>query len=132
MSPRWPFSRRARFTIITIAKKPTQDLTSKPAEDVVAIAKKRTQDIASYPGPFHIQIGAFPDATQAEERLNLVKQALGPALLQKHPPFVMAVHLPTGVWIYRARLSQFDETQAKVVCKELHQKGLECWDIRSD
>ncbi|MFZ1110493.1 MAG: TIR domain-containing protein [Rhodomicrobium sp.] len=112
---------------------PAPAVSPEPPGNVLTISKKPTPDPSLNSGPFHIQVGAFPDAAQAEDRLNLVKQALGPALLQKHPAFVMPVPLPTGATMYRLRLSRFlDETQAKAVCAKLRQSGLECWDIRAD
>ncbi len=84
------------------------------------------------PGPYHVQVGAFPDQAQAEERLESVKQALDPGLLKQHPQFIMPVALPTGVTMFRARLSRFaSEAQAKSACKQLKRSGIECWDIRA-
>jgi len=85
------------------------------------------------PGPFHVQVGAFADQEQAKERLQSVKQALGAETLKAHPEFIMPVSLPTGVTMFRARLSRFtDEAQAKAACKRLKKSGIECWDIRAD
>jgi D-alanyl-D-alanine carboxypeptidase len=84
------------------------------------------------PGPFHVQVGAFSDREQAQERLESVKQALGGAAFKTHPEFIMPVSLPTGATMFRARLSRFaDEAQAKAVCKRLKRSGFECWDIRA-
>ncbi len=84
------------------------------------------------PGPFHVQVGAFADQAQAEERLQSVKQTLGAGVVKAHPEFIMPVSLPTGVTMFRARLSRFsDEAQAKSTCKRLKSSGIECWDIRA-
>ncbi|MFZ1109451.1 MAG: D-alanyl-D-alanine carboxypeptidase [Rhodomicrobium sp.] len=84
------------------------------------------------PGPFHVQVGAFPNEDQAQERLQSVKQALGLAVIKAHPEFIMTVALPTGVTMFRARLSRFaSEAQAKSTCKQLKRSGFDCWDIRA-
>ena len=85
------------------------------------------------PGPFHIQVGAFPDREKAKERLESVKEALGAAMLQAHPEFIVPVTMPSGGVMFRARLSRFgDEAQAKAACKRLKKSGIECWDIRAE
>jgi D-alanyl-D-alanine carboxypeptidase len=61
-----------------------------------------------------------------------VKEALEPGLLKQHPQFIMTVALPTGVTMFRARLSRFaSEAQAKSACKQIKRSGIECWDIRA-
>lgn len=61
-----------------------------------------------------------------------VERALGPAVIKAHPEFIVPVALPTGVTMFRARLSRFaDEAQAKSPCKQLRRTGIECWDIRA-
>jgi D-alanyl-D-alanine carboxypeptidase len=79
-----------------------------------------------------VQVGAFADREQAQERLDSVKQVLGAAALKTHPEFIMPVSLPSGATMFRARLSRFaDEAQAKAACKRLKNSGIECWDIRA-
>ena len=91
-----------------------------------------SRDIADQPGPYYVQVGSFPDEAQATQRLETVRQALGPSQLKAHPEFVMPVALPGGVTMYRARLSRFaDEAQAKSACKKLRTSGIECWDMRA-
>ena len=91
-----------------------------------------SRDVADQPGPYYVQVGSFPDEAQAAQRLENVKQTLGPGLLKAHPDFVMPVALPSGVTMYRARLSRFaDEAQAKSACKKLRNSGIECWDMRA-
>ncbi len=103
-----------------------------PAQTLAAATVEESQSL-DRPGPFHVQVGAFADREQAKERLESVKQALGAAVLKLHPEFIMPVSLPTGVTMFRARLSQFsDEAQAKAACKRLKKSGIECWDIRTD
>ncbi len=97
------------------------------AAATVAVSQKIDQ-----PGPFHIQVGAFADQTQAEERIASVKQALGSRMLKAHPEFIMQIALPSGTTMYRARFSRFtDEGSAKSTCKKLKRSGIECLDIRA-
>jgi len=103
-----------------------------PPPQTLASAAVATSQGMDQPGPYHVQVGAFPDQAQAEQRLERVRQALGPALIKAHPEFIMTVALPTGVTMFRARLSRFtDEAQAKSTCKRLKRSGIECWDIRA-
>jgi D-alanyl-D-alanine carboxypeptidase len=98
----------------------------------LAAATAEASERLDRPGPFHVQVGAFADREQAQERLESVKQVLGTAALKAHPEFIMPVSLPTGTTMFRARLSRFaDEAQAKAACKRLKKSGIECWDIRS-
>ncbi len=102
-----------------------------PAQTLAAATAEESQRL-DRPGPFHVQVGAFADREQAQERLESVKQVLGTAALRTHPEFIMPVSLPTGVTMFRARLSRFaDEAQAKAACKRLKKSGIECWDIRA-
>jgi len=103
-----------------------------PAPQTLAAATAEASDHLDWPGPFHVQVGAFPGREQAQERLESVKQVLGPAALKMHPEFIMPVSLPSGVTMFRARLSRFsDEAQAKAACRRLKKSGIECWDIRA-
>jgi len=102
-----------------------------PAQTLAAATAEESERL-DRPGPFYVQVGAFADREQAQERLENVKQVLGTAALKTHPEFIMPVSLPTGVTMFRARLSRFaDEAQAKAACKRLKKSGIECWDIRA-
>ncbi len=102
--------------------------TQKLATATLAVSR----DIADQPGPYYVQVGSFPDEAQASQRLETVKQALGASQFKAHPEFVMPVALPSGVTMYRARLSRFaDEAQAKSTCKKLRSSGIECLDMRA-
>jgi D-alanyl-D-alanine carboxypeptidase len=102
-----------------------------PAQTLAAATAEESERL-DRPGPFHVQVGAFADREQAQDRLESVKQVLGAAVLKTHPEFIMPVSLPTGATMFRARLSRFaDEAQAKAACKRLKRSGIECWDIRA-
>lgn len=98
------------------------------AAATVAVSK----ELEDQPGPYHVQVGSFPDQAQARQRLESVKETLGSALMKAHPEFIMPVALPSGVTMYRARLSRFaDDAQAKAACKKLKRSGIDCWEIRA-
>ncbi len=104
----------------------------KPQPQTLAAAAVAVSRDMDQPGPFHVQVGAFPDQEQARQRLESVKRALGAAVMKDHPEFIMTVALPTGVTMFRARLSRFaNEAQAKAACKQLKRSSIECWDIRA-
>jgi D-alanyl-D-alanine carboxypeptidase len=112
---------------VAVAKKEEPAEPQTLAAATVAVSQKIDQ-----PGPFHIQVGAFSDQAQAEERIANVKQALGSGMLKAHPEFIMQIALPSGVTMYRARLSRFsDEAAAKSACRKLKRSGIECWDIKA-
>ena len=103
------------------------------APQTLAAATAAESSGMDQPGPYHVQVGAFADREQARERLDSVREALGPAAMRAHPEFIMPVSLPAGRTMFRARLSRFsDESQAKAACKKLKDKGMECWGIRAD
>ncbi len=105
--------------------------TSQP-QTLAAASVAVSKELQDQPGPYHVQVGSFPDQAQARQRLESVKQALGSALMKAHPEFIMPVALPSGVTMYRARLGRFsDDVQAKAACKKLKQSGIDCWEIRA-
>jgi D-alanyl-D-alanine carboxypeptidase len=115
------------------AVQPVREATSRdePAQTLAAATAEESERL-DRPGPYHVQVGAFADREQAQERLENVKQVLGAAALKTHPEFIMPVSLPTGATMFRARLSRYaDEAQAKAACKRLKKNGIECWDIRA-
>jgi D-alanyl-D-alanine carboxypeptidase len=101
-----------------------------PPQTLAAATLAESQAL-DQPGPFHIQVGAFADQAQAEQRLESVKEMLGNGMIKAHPEFVMQVSLK-GTTMFRARLSHFsDEAQAKSACKRLKRNGIECMDIKA-
>jgi D-alanyl-D-alanine carboxypeptidase len=91
-----------------------------------------SREVVDQPGPYHVQVGAFPDHSQAQLRLESVRQALGPVFCKAHPDFIMPVSLSSGATMFRARLARFDnEAQAKSVCQKLKRSGIECMNVRA-
>ncbi|MBT3069977.1 D-alanyl-D-alanine carboxypeptidase [Rhodomicrobium sp. Az07] len=91
-----------------------------------------SRETVNLPGPYHVQVGAFPEKSQAQLRLESVRQALGPAFCKSHPDFIMPVSLASGATMFRARFARFDdETKAKSVCRKLKRSGIECMNVRA-
>lgn len=91
-----------------------------------------SREVVDQPGPYHVQVGAFPDHSQAQLRLESVRQTLGPAFCKSHPDFIMPVSLSSGATMFRVRLARFDnEAQAKSVCQKLKRSGIECMNVRA-
>lgn len=115
------------------AVQPAQTAKAEEASPTLAEATPAEPERISEPGPFHIQVGAFSDEAQAKERLESVREALGPEALRAHPEFIMPVSLPQGVTMFRARLSRFrNEAQARAACRRLKKSGIECWGIPAE
>ncbi|WP_127077497.1 D-alanyl-D-alanine carboxypeptidase [Rhodomicrobium lacus] len=107
--------------------------TAAPEPRTIATAEATgAREAMNQPGPYHVQVGAFPDHSQAQLRLESVRQALGPAFCKSHPDFIMPVSLSSGATMFRARFARFDdEAQAKSVCQKLKRSGIECMNVRA-
>ncbi|MBJ7542851.1 D-alanyl-D-alanine carboxypeptidase [Rhodomicrobium udaipurense] len=107
--------------------------TDAPEPRTIATAEAAaSREVVDQPGPYHVQVGAFPDHSQAQLRLESVRQALGPAFCKSHPDFIMPVSLSSGATMFRARFARFDnEAQAKSVCQKLKRSGIECMNVRA-
>jgi D-alanyl-D-alanine carboxypeptidase len=123
-----PDAKRTKAESVPHAVEPEEP---KKPQTLAAAAVAASRDL-DQPGPFHVQVGAFPNEEQAQERLQSVREALGSSVMKAHPEFIMTVALPTGVTMFRARLSRFaSEAQAKSTCKLLKRSGFDCWDIHA-
>jgi D-alanyl-D-alanine carboxypeptidase len=76
------------------------------------------------PSGYHIQIGAFSSAEDAERQLAAVKLRMG-ALLNGTAPITQLVQVD-GKIFFRARYSGFDAVRAKTVCTELRRLQFDC------
>jgi D-alanyl-D-alanine carboxypeptidase len=80
----------------------------------------------SVPSGWVIQIGATPDAGQAQALLSKAKDQGGKAL-SRATPFTVAVNSGSQQ-LYRARFGGFDnQDRAAAACKALKRKGFACW-----
>jgi D-alanyl-D-alanine carboxypeptidase len=75
-------------------------------------------------GPFHVQVGAYGTAQEAEKRLSDVRQKAA-KMLAGHAPLTVPFNKDSSQW-YRARFAGFSQDRAKSACKELKRLGLDC------
>lgn len=79
-------------------------------------------------GPFHIQVGAFSNETEAQKRLKKISTK-AKDLLAGHP----ALALPSDVKqkkVYRVRFASFTKKQAYSTCRLLKRRSIECFVLR--
>jgi D-alanyl-D-alanine carboxypeptidase len=79
---------------------------------------------------YHIQIGAYSSAEDAERQLAAVKSKMG-ALLSGTAPVTQLVQVD-GKIFFRARYSGFDAVRAKTVCAELRRLQFDCLVAKGD
>lgn len=76
---------------------------------------------------WHIQIGAYPTKLAAQAKINLARQTVAKELEGKQG-FTMAVQKGQNT-VYRARFSGFSEDAAKVACRHLESRGIQCMTL---
>ena len=81
-------------------------------------------------GAFHIQVGAYGSAEDAERQIVLVRQNAGP-LLQGRSPVTLPVRKGTRQ-LYRARFAGFDANAAAAACLELRRRQIDCFVMRAE
>ncbi len=81
-------------------------------------------------GPFHIQVGAFSDKSNARNRLSAVSSKAG-TLLRGHPAVALH-HDQNDKVIVRARFAAFSKRKAKSTCRILKRKSINCIVLRAE
>jgi D-alanyl-D-alanine carboxypeptidase len=81
-------------------------------------------------GPFHIPVGAYGTAGEAERQLATVKGRAA-ALLSARPTVALPVQKGPR-HLYRARFAGFDATGAASACLELRRLGVDCFVMRGE
>ena len=76
---------------------------------------------------WNIQIGAFPEKSQADARIASIRGKLSRMLENKHG-FTMQAD-KDGEVVYRARFAGFDAAGAKKVCNKISRMGTSCMAI---
>jgi D-alanyl-D-alanine carboxypeptidase len=76
-----------------------------------------------------IQVGAYPDATEAHQRLAAVKSKAS-RLLAAASPFTETVQRGDTT-LYRARFAGLDRDQAEAACKFLKKNDVDCLAVRN-
>lgn len=79
---------------------------------------------AQYAGTFHVQVGAYTNQSDAQNRLGMVQQR-APKILNGHMPFTAAFMKGDREW-YRARFAGFSKTDARSACLKLKRMSLDC------
>jgi D-alanyl-D-alanine carboxypeptidase len=77
-----------------------------------------------------IQVGAYPDETQAKQRLAVVKNKVAAHLLGTADPLTESVQKGTTTF-YRARFAGLDKDQAEAACKYLKRNDVDCLTIKN-
>ena len=105
--------------------RPAPVATSEPA--VIQTAAIST---VSKPRPgWVIQIGAFPDESEARERLQSA-QNIAKGILGKADPFTERVTKGRKT-LYRARFVGLDEHRAEAACKYFKRNNIDCFAVRN-
>ena len=85
----------------------------------------RAQEPASVPKGWHIQIGAVPTRSGAQELLTSAKSRAGD-ILASADPFTQPVD-KNGTTLYRARFAGFSgKSEARQICKSLKKRAVDC------
>jgi D-alanyl-D-alanine carboxypeptidase len=88
------------------------------------------QASAGTPGGFHVQIGAYQSAAEAERQLTAVRER-APAALRNRTPVTVQFRLGDKVY-HRARFAGFDAQSAAAACGELKRLKVECLVMKAE
>jgi len=111
------------------------DSTSSTFEDLVAMALDLdNQSLAIEQGstddlPWALQVGAFSEFENAYRALDNAETYLG-AIIGGHATTVVTAAENSGSTLYRARIVNLSEVQAREGCKALYQRDLPCAVVR--
>ncbi|MGH1352556.1 MAG: serine hydrolase [Methyloligellaceae bacterium] len=105
--------------------------SAQPVEPVVqkAVYRQPENNIKAA-GPFHIQVGAFSDHSNAQSRLSTVSTKAGP-ILRGHPAVALSFDRNDKT-IVRARFAAFSKRKAKSTCRLLKRKSINCIVLRAE
>jgi D-alanyl-D-alanine carboxypeptidase len=76
-----------------------------------------------------IQVGAYPEESNAKQQLSSVKSKAS-RLLAAADPFTESVS-KGGTTFYRARFAGLDKDQAEAACKYLKRNDVDCMAIKN-
>jgi D-alanyl-D-alanine carboxypeptidase len=111
--------------------RPAEPLTTQ-AVDAESKPRWSTQVQASAgsPGSFHVQIGAFQSAAEAERQLTSVRER-APTTLRSGKPITVQFKLGDKVF-HRARFAGFDAASAAAACSELKRLKVDCLVMKAE
>jgi D-alanyl-D-alanine carboxypeptidase len=101
-------------------------------DKILPFKVKSTSDVAVnvagiLASSWKIQIGAFPDKSQAEAKLTALRgQSL--AVLEGKQPYTMVLQQGAKI-LYRARFAGFDEASARQACASIKKRGGSCMEV---
>jgi D-alanyl-D-alanine carboxypeptidase len=90
----------------------------------------QVQASAGGTGSFHVQIGAFQSAAEAERQLTSVRER-APATLRSGTPITVQFKLGDKVF-HRARFAGFDAASAAAACSELKRLKVDCLVMKAE
>jgi D-alanyl-D-alanine carboxypeptidase len=88
------------------------------------------QASAGTPGGFHVQIGAYQSAAEAERQLTAVRER-APAAVRNRTPVTVQFRLGDKVY-HRARFAGFDAQSAAAACGELKRLKVDCLVMKAE
>jgi D-alanyl-D-alanine carboxypeptidase len=100
-----------------------QEPAAKEVEQVASSWRPEPEEI-EIPSGWHVQVGAYANASQAEDRLDTAKQA-AKGLLAEATAFAMPVAKEQGT-IYRARFAGLNKDAATRACTTLKRAKIDC------
>ena len=101
-----------------------------PSKPTVLIPQTTQSATPTAPGErdtWSIQIGAFSDEHEAKRRLSATL-GLGLAALDGKEPFTVAFYKKDKL-LYRARISGFNQKDARSTCRVLKRKSISCFPL---
>jgi D-alanyl-D-alanine carboxypeptidase len=114
--------------VLQASLEPTGPITDKILPFKVKSASDAPVNVAGIlASSWKIQIGAFPDKSQAEANLTALRGTSMPELAGKQS-YTMVLQQGTKI-VYRARFAGFDETSAKQACATIKKRGGACLEI---
>jgi D-alanyl-D-alanine carboxypeptidase len=98
-------------------------------EQEVASATDDVPPAAKIKGGYMIQVGAFDDKKEAEQRLVKAKAKAKDQLI-KADPFTQKIDKGSKA-LYRARFAGLDRNQAEAACKHLKRSDIPCLMLKN-
>jgi D-alanyl-D-alanine carboxypeptidase len=111
--------------------RPAEPLTTQAVDaDSKPRWSTQVQASAGSPGSFHVQIGAFQSAAEAERQLTSVRER-APTTLRGGKPITVQFKLGDKVF-HRARFAGFDAASAAAACSELKRLKVDCLVMKAE
>jgi D-alanyl-D-alanine carboxypeptidase len=100
------------------------------AETVAAVSADATRSMGIHPhGEWMIQVGAFPEESQAKERLRAA-QSMAQSMLARAEGFTEKV-MKGSRELYRARFAGLDKDGAEAACHYFKRNDIACMALKN-